>query len=498
MAGRLLLVGELSDELTELRVTFEGIGLTVEIAPDGLAGLEMGKEFQPDLVVTEILTNRLSGFELASRISGGAAGFAAPVIFYTEFYRDEKARREVMGKYGALQYLVRPFQKDALKRLVMAHFQDFLSSLPGVPVVESTPVSEPAGSDAEANSAELQLSAAAAEEQATKPFSGRTVQPAKLGDFPGDVPDRFRGFSPAEPTASPEANEPEPQAVNPAVDQTENQTVKAAATASVHRGETISATPREVKQRERSLLLPVEEPSLIGRLLQSKPLRLAAVVIVVALAIYLVLGRFQGGDDEQPPQLSATPELGQPAAGTPTDTGSAPPTATAVAPPPTRQELPAAVEPGKGASEPTTPLAAAPPKTEDAAQENEVADSREAARERSPSLSIQDVTGSGRGPVLRRMKPVQLSQDVLNSLAAKAIVVRVVIDRQGKVTEVTPLNQEEGADSLPADALATIQQWEFSGSRRKNAGDAVKYFSLKLQNPSEMACEPGSARSVYF
>ena len=138
MAGRLLLVGELSDELTELRVTFEGIGLTVEIAPDGLAGLEMGKEFQPDLVVTEILTNRLSGFELASRISGGAAGFAAPVIFYTEFYRDEKARREVLGKYGALQYFVRPFQKDALKRLVIAHFQDFLSSLPGVPVVEST------------------------------------------------------------------------------------------------------------------------------------------------------------------------------------------------------------------------------------------------------------------------------------------------------------------------------------------------------------------------
>ena len=43
MAGRLLLVGELSDELTELRVTFEGIGLTVEMAPDGLAGLETGQ-----------------------------------------------------------------------------------------------------------------------------------------------------------------------------------------------------------------------------------------------------------------------------------------------------------------------------------------------------------------------------------------------------------------------------------------------------------------------
>ena len=77
------------------------------------------------------------------------------------------------------------------------------------------------------------------------------MQPAKLGDFPGDVPDRFRGFSPAEQTASREADEPEPQAVNPAVDQTENQTVKVAATVPVRRGETVSAPPRAVKQRER-------------------------------------------------------------------------------------------------------------------------------------------------------------------------------------------------------------------------------------------------------
>ena len=75
------------------------------------------------------------------------------------------------------------------------------------------------------------------------------------------------------------------------------------------------------------------------------------------------------------------------------------------------------------------------------------------------------------------MKPVQLSQDVLNSLAAKAVVVRVVIDREGKVTEVTPLNQEEGAASLPPDALATIQQWEFSRSRRKDAEESGQILS---------------------
>jgi hypothetical protein len=233
------------------------------------------------------------------------------------------------------------------------------------------------------------------------------------------------------------------------------------------------------------LLLPIEEPSLIKRLLQSTPLRLAAVVMVLVLAIYLIRDRFREGDGELARQPSLSPESGQPAPATPADTGSTPPPATDVSPPPPVQQSRAVAESEKGASEPTTPLATAGSEAKDAAQEAEVADSREAAREGSPGLSIQDVTGSGRGPVLRKMKPVQLSQEVLSRLAAKAVVVRVVIDREGKVTEVTPLNQEEGSASLPPDALATIQQWEFSGSRRKDAGDAVKYFSLKVQTPRQ-------------
>ncbi|MSO22654.1 MAG: hypothetical protein EXQ58_05240 [Acidobacteria bacterium] len=61
-------------------------------------------------------------------------------------------------------------------------------------------------------------------------------------------------------------------------------------------------------------------------------------------------------------------------------------------------------------------------------------------------------------------------------------MVRVVIDKAGRVTGVTPLNQEGTPISLPGDALAAIQQWEFSRSRRKGAGEAVKYFSFKLTN----------------
>jgi CheY-like chemotaxis protein len=460
MAGRLLLIGELNDDLNELKISFEALGLTVDTAPDSLAGLEQGREFQPDLVVTEILTNRLSGFELASRIGSGAAGFAAPVIFYTEFYRDEKARRDVLAKYGAIQ--------------------DFLSSLSAVPIATSTP--ETAASNPEVNAVVPQLSraAAAAEKQPSNAPSERPIQPGNPGGFSGEVPSRFHAFSLAEQISFSDSAEPEQQALAAMADEPANQPIAAPAVPTP-RAETVPGSIKTSRPHERSLLLPVQEPSLIGRLVQSIPVRIAAVVMVGALAFYLARNRFQSGNNavSTPSQGSVSTQPSPPtqAGVEPAPQLASPPAAVSSATPPV-QDAPVAEAPKEGEEPAKSPLSSAAvlPKAE-------TADSGTRVRERSPALSIQDVTGSGRGPVLKKMKPIQLSQDMLVSLAAKSVVVRVVIDNAGKVTEVAPLNQEGAAVSLPPDALATIQEWEFSRSRRKDAGEAVKYFSLKVQNP---------------
>jgi len=481
MAGRLLLVGELNDDLIELKIAFEAVGLTVEMAPDGVAGLEKGAEFQPDLVVTEILINRLSGFELAARIRGGAEGFAAPVIFYTEFYRDEKARREVLAKYGAIQYLVRPFQKEALKKSVVAHFQDVLSSLPVAPSAEND-------SAPEVNPVAPQLSraAVAAEKPSTNPVSGRPMQPGKPGGFSGEVPARFRAFSPAAQTPASEAAELEPEVAGTVTDQPRNEPVGVAATMPAQLAETAPAPASDSKPRERGLLLPVEELSWMGRLLQSTPFRIAAVVMVAALALY---ARDRFWSSHKPASMapetpiSVPPSPAAQAAVEPPTQLTSPPAAVASSAP-LAQEPPVAAE-SKNGTEPARQAVTSASEVstkKDSVRKAESVDSGPAIRERSPAVSIQDVTGAGRGPVLRKMTPIPLSQGMLSSLTAKAVVVRVVIDKAGKVTEVTPLNQEGTAVALPEDALAAIQQWEFSRARRKDAGEAVKYFSLKVQN----------------
>ncbi|HEU0004497.1 MAG TPA: hypothetical protein VFS12_00785 [Terriglobia bacterium] len=272
------------------------------------------------------------------------------------------------------------------------------------------------------------------------------------------------------------------------MDQLEHQPVEVAATMPAPLAESTPAPARDSKPRERGPLLPVDEPSWIRRLLQSTPLRISAVVSVAALALYLVRDRFQGGSNEVPTP-SETPISAQPSP--PTEAAAEPPAQLASPSPTVASGVQPAQDPPVDAEAKTGPELAEPSvasgaaevsEANDSAKKTETMDSQAATRERSPALSIQDVTGSGKGPVLRKMKPIQLSQEMLSSLMAKAVVVRVVIDNAGKVTEVTPLNQERTAVSLPADALAAIQQWEFSPSRRKDAGEAVKYFSLKVQN----------------
>src|SRR5438876_4866882 len=132
MPRRILIIDPDEDQLTELRLILEEQGCSVETACDGLEGLEKGKLFQPDLVITELLLNRLSGFEVSSRIAGDA-GFQAPVIFYTGFYRDEYARKEVTSKYGAVDYFIKPFQQEALKKAVAVILSQRERTTPVVP-----------------------------------------------------------------------------------------------------------------------------------------------------------------------------------------------------------------------------------------------------------------------------------------------------------------------------------------------------------------------------
>ena len=64
--GRILLVDDDADARDVLRFTLERDGHAVATAADGLGGLEMAREFRPDIAFVDIMMPGIDGYAVAS------------------------------------------------------------------------------------------------------------------------------------------------------------------------------------------------------------------------------------------------------------------------------------------------------------------------------------------------------------------------------------------------------------------------------------------------
>ncbi len=93
-------------------------GYRVDVAYDGLAGLEMAREQPPDLVILDWMLPGLDGLEVCRRLR--AAG-SVPILMLTA---KEDVQDRVMGlDAGADDYLVKPFDFDELMARIRALFR---------------------------------------------------------------------------------------------------------------------------------------------------------------------------------------------------------------------------------------------------------------------------------------------------------------------------------------------------------------------------------------
>src|SRR5262249_2440386 len=154
-----------------------------------------------------------------------------------------------------------------------------------------------------------------------------------------------------------------------------------------------------------------------------------ALLMLAALTVYLVRDQFRPASKQERIE-SAKPISAQPLAGAQASVDSAgqpSPTSTVAPSAPVKQPS-SAVAQQAGAELPSSPSAVLPEgsvsSTEEATTNQHLAtkadgpESQTVANEHSHTLSIQDVTGSARGPVLKKMKPIQLSRDAIDSLGS--------------------------------------------------------------------------------
>ncbi len=69
--ARLLVVEDSATQAEQLRSILEAESWEVVVAPDGLAALDILKDDAIDLVISDIVMPKMSGYELCSKIKAG-------------------------------------------------------------------------------------------------------------------------------------------------------------------------------------------------------------------------------------------------------------------------------------------------------------------------------------------------------------------------------------------------------------------------------------------
>lgn len=80
-------------------------GYDVQIAVDGLEGLEKAKSFQPDIILLDVMMPNLNGLQTLEKLKQDPQTKGYPVIMLTNLVNKQDA--EYSLKIGAIKYLIK-------------------------------------------------------------------------------------------------------------------------------------------------------------------------------------------------------------------------------------------------------------------------------------------------------------------------------------------------------------------------------------------------------
>lgn len=107
------------DDNPEIRLVLQNLFAgfyRIELATDGLQGLEKAIAFVPDIIISEVKLPKLSGFEMCNKLKRNINTSHVLVLFLTSC--DTEEDRIAGFKHGADSYCAKPFSSDMLRAIV--------------------------------------------------------------------------------------------------------------------------------------------------------------------------------------------------------------------------------------------------------------------------------------------------------------------------------------------------------------------------------------------
>jgi protein TonB len=134
---KILLIDYDPESIESTRDPLVRAGYEVEVANDGIAGVEAFQRLKPDLVLIEPMVPKKHGFQVCKEIKSTAEGRDTPVLITTGFYRGRKHRDEALESFGCDDYLEKPIAEELLLSTCGKFFLD--TQEPPISVADESP-----------------------------------------------------------------------------------------------------------------------------------------------------------------------------------------------------------------------------------------------------------------------------------------------------------------------------------------------------------------------
>lgn len=111
-AARILIVDDEPNIVLAIEFLLQRQGYRTEKAYDGLQALEMVADFQPDIVILDVMMPGLNGFELGQKIRQMPRLENTKIIFLTA--KGTQRDKQMGYENGAEAYMIKPFDNEEL------------------------------------------------------------------------------------------------------------------------------------------------------------------------------------------------------------------------------------------------------------------------------------------------------------------------------------------------------------------------------------------------
>ena len=112
----ILLIEDNNEILENFTEYFEIEGYKVLGASNGKSGVNIAREFIPDLIICDVLMPVMDGHEVLHLLLETSATYQIPFIFSTSM-SEQVDRKEALG-LGADDYIIKPFDLEILLKMV--------------------------------------------------------------------------------------------------------------------------------------------------------------------------------------------------------------------------------------------------------------------------------------------------------------------------------------------------------------------------------------------